>query len=110
MLSMLEWLCDELTEAEASSSAGADKNPRSSERMASRLGYRPRRFDTSMGTIYLMVPKVRNGGYIPFFVTAGRRREAALIAAVQEAYIQVISARKTGKSAKSLSQQVRSAQ
>ena len=33
--------------------------------------------------MYLMVPKVRNGGYIPFFVTERRRSEAALIQVVQ---------------------------
>ena len=32
-----------------------------------------------MGTMYLMVPKVRQGGYIPFFVTERKRSEAALI-------------------------------
>lgn len=30
--------------------------------------YRVRRFDTRLGTIYLTVPKLRNGGYVPFFV------------------------------------------
>ena len=34
-----------------------------------RSGYRPRRLDTRMGTMYLLVPKARNGGYIPFFIT-----------------------------------------
>ena len=28
-------------------------------------GYHPRALDTRMGTKYLMVPKVRQGGYIP---------------------------------------------
>ena len=34
-----------------------------------RSGYRVRRFDTRLGTMYLFVPKIRKGGYIPFFVT-----------------------------------------
>jgi len=38
-------------------------------------GYRSRRFDTRMGTMYLMVPKLRQGGYVPFFVTAKKRNE-----------------------------------
>ena len=28
-------------------------------------GNRLRRFDTRMGTMYLLVPKLREGGYIP---------------------------------------------
>lgn len=39
-----------------------------------------------MGTMYLMAPKVRQGGYIPFFVTERKRSEAALIQVVQEAF------------------------
>ena len=40
-----------------------------------------------MGTMYLMVPKVRQGGYIPFFVTERKRSEAALIQVVQESFL-----------------------
>jgi len=76
MLHMLEWLCDQLMEAEVSSQIGAEKHEQNSERKTSRSGYRPRRLDTRMGTIYLMVPKVRNGGYIPFFITERKRSEA----------------------------------
>jgi len=32
-----------------------------------------------------MVPKIRNGGYVPFFVTAKKRSEEALIGIIQEA-------------------------
>lgn len=55
-----------------------------------------------MGTMYLMVPKVRQGGYIPFFVTKRKRSEAALIRVVLEAFIQGVSNRKMGKLAQSL--------
>lgn len=79
MLSMLEWLCSELMEAEVSQQLGAKKGERSGSRSGYRCGYRPRRLDTRMGTMYLMVPKVRQGGYIPFFVTELKRSEAALI-------------------------------
>ncbi|MCF2671131.1 transposase [Butyricicoccus pullicaecorum] len=65
-------------------------------------GYRPRRLDTRMGTMYLMVPKVRQDGYIPFFVTERKRSEAALIQVVQEAFVQGVSTRKMGKLAQSL--------
>ena len=76
MLSMLEWLCSQLMEAEVSQQLGAEKSERSGSRSGYRCGYRPRRLDTRMGTMYLMVPKVRHGGYIPFFVTERKRRIA----------------------------------
>ena len=102
MLSMLEWLCSQMMEAEASSKLGAEKHEQSEERTSHRCGFRPRRLDTRLGTMYLLVPKVRNGGYIPFFVTERRRSEAALVQVVQEAFVQGVSTRKMEKLAKSL--------
>ena len=102
MLSMLEWLCAQMMEAEVSNQIGAEKHQQSTERTSYRCGFRPRRLDTRMGTMYLMVPKVRNGGYIPFFVTERKRSEAALIQVVQEAFIQGVSTRRMEKLAKSL--------
>ena len=102
MLSMLEWLCEHMMESEVTNQIGAQKHEQSDERSSHRSGYRPRRLDTRMGTIYLMIPKVRNGGYIPFFVTERKRSEAALVQVVQEAYVQGVSTRKMDKLAKSL--------
>ena len=98
MLSMLEWLCTQLMEAEVDQQLGAEKSQRTDGRSGYRSGYRPRRLDTRMGTMYLMLPKVRQGGYIPFFVTERKRSEAALIQVVQEA----VSTRKMEKLAQSL--------
>ena len=102
MLSMLEWLCTQLMEAEVNGIVGAEKNEHSEKRTSYRSGYRARRLDTRMGTMYLMVPKLRQGGYIPFFVTERKRSEAALIQVVQEAFVQGVSTRKIDKLAKSL--------
>lgn len=52
--------------------------------------------------MYLMVPKVRHGGYIPFFITERKRSEAALIQVIQEAFVQCVSTRKMEKLAWSL--------
>ncbi len=95
---MLEWLCTQLMETEVDQQLGAEKG----QRTDGRSGYRPRRLDTRMGTMYLMVPKVRQGGYIPFFVTERKRSEAALIQVVQEAFVQGVSTRKMEKLAQSL--------
>ena len=52
--------------------------------------------------MYLLIPKLREGGYIPFFVTEKRRSEQALIEVVQEAWVNGISTRKIYRLAKSL--------
>ena len=67
MLSMLEWLCHKLMEVEVDTKVGAVKGEHSKDRFGYRSGTRVRRFDTRMGTMYLLVPKIRKGGYIPFF-------------------------------------------
>ena len=100
ILSMLQWLCELMMEAEISLKLNADKSECSDGRSGYRSGYRPRRLDTRLGTIYLMVPKVRQGGYIPFFVNAYKRSEAALAAVVQEVYVNGVSTRKTERLAK----------
>ena len=51
---------------------------------------------------HLMVPKVRQGGYIPFFVTEHKRSEAMLVQMVQEAFVQGVSTWKIEKLAHSL--------
>lgn len=102
MQAMLKWLCERLMEAEVESKLCAEKSERSSERQGYRSGYRVRRFDTRMGTMYLMVPKIRNGGYIPFFVEAKKRSEAALMNVIQEAYVNGVSTRKIDKLTKTL--------
>jgi Transposase and inactivated derivatives len=102
MLAMLKWLCEKLMEAEVETKLGAEKSERSTERQGYRSGYRVRRFDTRMGTMYLMVPKIRNGGYVPFFVEAKKRSEAALMSVIQEAYVNGVSTRKIDKLTKTL--------
>ena len=102
LLSMLKWLCERLMEAEVEGKLGAEKSERSEERQGYRSGYRVRRFDTRMGTMYLMVPKIRNGGYIPFFVEAKKRSEAALMSVIQEAYVNGVSTRKMDRLTKTL--------
>lgn len=57
MLSMLEWLCEQMMEAEVSMKLSTDKSVLSDRRSGYHSGYRPRRLDTRLGTLYLMVPK-----------------------------------------------------
>lgn len=102
MQEMLKWLCERLMAAEVDGKLEAHKSERTQTRQGYRSGYRVRRFDTRMGTMYLMVPKIRNGGYIPFFVEARKRSEAALMNVIQEAYVNGVSTRKIDKLTKSL--------
>ena len=102
MLSMLEWLCNQMMEAEVTTQLNAEKSARTDDRSGYRCGYRPRKLNTRLGTVYLLVPKVRKGGYVPFFVNAYKRSEAALVSVVQEAYVNGISTRKIERLAEKL--------
>lgn len=84
----------QMMQIEATQKVGATKDTHSLERNTYFSGTRVRRFDTRLGTIYLLVPKLRKGGYIPFFITAKKRSEQALMEVVQEAFISGVSTRK----------------
>lgn len=99
---MLSWLLSEFMKAESENIVGAEKNQHSAYRKTYFSGYRPRRFDTRLGTFYLLVPKLRNGGYIPFFLQEKKRSETALISLIQEAYVNGVSTRKVERLAKAL--------
>ena len=92
--SMMEHMANTLMELEVSQSINACKGKHSQERKTHRNGYRVRRWDTRVGTIRLLVPKVRHGGYQPFFLVNRQRSESALISVVQECYTNGISTRK----------------
>ena len=99
---MLRWLLHEFMKAETEAIVGTEKNKQCKERKTYFSGYRTRRFDTRLGTIYLLIPKLRNGGYVPFFLQERKRSESALISLVQEAYVNGVSTRKMERLAKSL--------
>ena len=102
LLEMLKWTMEQMMQIEIADKLNAAKGKHSEKRRGYLSGYRPRRFDTRLGTIYLMIPKVRKGGYIPFFITERKRSEQALISMVQEAYINGVSTRKIERLAKEL--------
>ncbi len=90
----MRWLLQELMEAEVSAQIGAGRYERSSERSTQRNGYRPRPWDTRLGTLELAIPKLRQGSYFPSWLEPRRRAEQALVAVVAEAYVQGVSTRK----------------
>lgn len=102
MLCMLQWITEKFMEIEVANKVGAQKGKHSTERNTHLSGSRVRRFDTRMGTMYLTIPKLRKGGYVPFFVTAKKRSEQALMQIIQEAWVSGISTRKIERLAKSM--------
>jgi transposase-like protein len=101
-LAMLKWVMTEMMRIEAEAKVGATKGKHAKERTTYFSGARARRVDTRLGTVYLLVPKVRKGGYVPFFISERRRSEQALIAVVQEAFINGVSTRKIERLARAM--------
>ncbi len=87
-------LVQELMEAEVKEKTGAERYERTKSRRTYRNGYRPRRWDTRVGSLTLRIPKVRQGSYFPALLEPRRRTEKALLSVVQEAYVHGVSTRK----------------
>src|SRR3989440_3341015 len=88
----------EMMELEVGQLAGAGLGDRAPDRRsAQRNGYRGRRWDTRVGEIELAIPKLRSGSYLPSFLEPRRRAEQALVAVVQEAYVNGVSTRKVDR-------------
>jgi hypothetical protein len=85
----------ELMEAEVAELVGAELGERAPERRTThRNGYRERTWDTRVGELELQIPRLRSGpAYFPSFLEPRRRAEQALVAVVQEAYVNGVSTR-----------------
>jgi putative transposase len=90
---MLAFAADRLMEMEVEAATGAPKGARSMVRTAQRNGYRERGWETRAGRIDLAIPKLRKGSYFPSFLEPRRTAEKALVAVIQEAYVQGVSTR-----------------
>ena len=87
-------LAQELMAVELAEHLGAERHERSAERTGYRNGTRERTWDTRVGSIELQVPRVRDGSFFPSLLEPRRRAERALVAVVQEAYVQGVSTRR----------------
>jgi putative transposase len=90
----LRVLTQELMEAEVEAHLGAERYERTAERSGQRNGYRDRTWDTRVGSLPLRVPRVRDGSYFPTLLEPRTRAERALVAVIQEAYVQGVSTRR----------------
>lgn len=97
-----EFICQKLIDAEAEEVIGAERYERTPERQTYRNGMRERSLETRVGELDLKIPKMRKGSYLPSLLKPRKRSEEALLAVVQEAYIQGVSTRRMDELAKAL--------
>jgi transposase-like protein len=94
--SSLEWILQQLIEAELSAFIGAGPHERTESRTNLRNGHRPRLLSTPAGDVELEIPKLRQGSFFPSLLERRRRIDRALFAVVMEAYVHGVSTRKVG--------------
>lgn len=99
---MLAFVTGRMMEMEVESLTGAAHGERSDDRLNSRNGYRTRNWETRAGTVPVAIPKLRKGSYFPSFLDPRRASEKALVAVIQEAYIQGVSTRSVDELVKSM--------
>jgi putative transposase len=99
---LLGHVVQRLMDFEIEQQCGAAFGERTAERSNSRNGYRDRLWETRVGSVDLRIPKLRKGSYFPGFLEPRRTAEKALIAVIQEAYVQGISTRSVDELVKSM--------
>ena len=99
---MLAFVTGRMMEMEVESLTGAGHGERSADRQNSRNGYRMRDWETRAGTVPVAIPKLRKGSYFPSFLDPRRASEKALVAVIQEAYVQGVSTRSVDALVKSM--------
>jgi len=95
-------LVQAVMEAEVTAHLGAGYGERTPNRVTQRNGYRPRPWDTRVGTLELSIPKLRQGSYFPSLLEPRRRSERALLSVVQQAYVEGVSTRRVDELVKAL--------
>lgn len=91
---LIESVLNQILEAQAEESLGADKYERTDERLGYRNGYRPRQLFTRVGPITLQVPQTRDGSFSTEIFKRYQRSEQAFVIALMEMVVNGVSTRK----------------
>lgn len=91
---LIESVLNQILEAQAEESLGADKYERTDERLGYRNGYRPRQLFTRVGPITLQVPQTRDGSFSTEIFKRYQRSEQAFVLALMEMVVNGVSTRK----------------
>ncbi len=94
---LLESVFNAVLNAEASEQVGADLYERTDERVTYRNGYRERQYKTRVGTLDLLIPKLRNGTFSTTLFANYERSEKALVLSLMEMVLQGVSTRKVSR-------------
>jgi putative transposase len=95
-------LTQALMEVEVAAQIGAEHGERTPQRVTHRNGYRPRDWDTRVGTVELEIPRLRQGSYFPSILEPRRRAERALAAVVMQCYVEGVSTRRVDDVARAM--------
>lgn len=87
LLELVQLTVQRLMEFDVEARGGAGRYERTEDRTARRNGHRERQWQTRVGPIDLLIPKLRQGTYYPSFLEPRKASEKALVAVVQEAYL-----------------------
>jgi len=91
---MVQFVVQQVLEAEMSEAVGAEKSERTEGRQGYRSGYYRRSLVTRVGKIELRVPQDRAGRFSTEVFERYQRSEKALVSALTEMYLQGVSTRK----------------
>jgi putative transposase len=93
----LEHLLNELMVMQRTQHINATPYERHSERQDQANGFKPKQWNTRMGTLNLRIPQTRHTDFYPSCIEKGLRSERAMFSAISEMYIQGVSTRKVTK-------------
>ncbi len=91
---VVEDFCQRLLEEEMGQHIQAHLYERTERRRGYRNGHKPRRLKTRVGTLQLVVPQDREGGFQTELFDRYQRSEKAPVASLMQMYIEGVSTRK----------------
>ena len=94
MRALIQQVVQDVLEAEMDETVGAHKSERTESRLGYRAGYYTRTLVTRVGKLVLRVPQDRQGRFRTEVFERYQRSEKALVTALAEMYVQLVSTRK----------------